>query len=130
MSEFFKTLLKGVIYVLLLPVIVAFLALVFVYCVLIFIYMAFRNLIVFFSGGTPNGDLPEDVEAKKRIQARFMVQETAQADTVSEDSKAELVTPDDIAEDGELSPVLEEKHEEIDEEGGDDDGDTDPTYRI
>ena len=32
--------------------------------------MAIRSVIVFFSGGTPLGDLPEDVEAKRILMER------------------------------------------------------------
>lgn len=35
-----------------------------------FLYMAVRNLIIFFSGGTLNGDLKEDIEARKILLAR------------------------------------------------------------
>ena len=32
--------------------------------------MAFKNIVIFFSGGTPNGDMKEDIEAKKILLAR------------------------------------------------------------
>lgn len=70
MAEFFKTLLKGVIYVVLLPFILLALALAFLYCLLLFIYLAIKNVIIFFAGGNPLGDLKEDKEAKKILAAR------------------------------------------------------------
>ena len=129
MSEFFKTLLKGVIYILLLPVIVAFLAIVFAYCVGVFLYTAIRNLIIFFSGGNPGGDLKEDVEAKRRIAERFSVMnQPAESANVNQ---TELVTPSTLeAESSEASlPALEEEQEQT-EEGGNDDGNSDQAYRI
>ena len=65
MAAFFKTLGWGVLYTVLSPFIVLFLALYAVYCFVVFLIQLFRNLIVFFSGGTVGGDLPEDVKAKQ-----------------------------------------------------------------
>lgn len=70
MGDFFKTLLLGLLYVVLSPFIALLLVLYFVYCLIIFIYMSIRNLIVFFSGGTVNGDLKEDIKAKRILQER------------------------------------------------------------
>ncbi len=128
MSEFFKTLLKGVIYVLLLPVIVAFLALVFIYCVGVFLYMAIRNLIIFFAGGNPGGDLKEDVEAKRRLAERFNPVEKEVEETIPAD-QPELVRPLDLQAESEEAtlPVQEEQQSE---EGGIDDGDSSETYGI
>ena len=133
MSEFFKTLLKGVIYIVLLPVIVAFLAIVFVYCVGVFLYQAIRNLIIFFAGGNPGGDLKEDVEAKRRLAERLY--RPAETEPIqSEQSQTELVRPVDIDAQNEVAdasslPVMEEEQPQA-EEGGNDDGNIDETYRI
>lgn len=70
MLGFIKIFLQGILYVVLLPFILLLLALYCVYCVFVFIYMAIRSVIVFFSGGTPLGDLPEDVEAKRILMER------------------------------------------------------------
>lgn len=70
MLGFIKIFLQGILYVVLLPLILAILAIYCVYCICIFIYMAIRSIIVFFSGGTPLGDLPEDVEAKRILMER------------------------------------------------------------
>ncbi len=80
MGEFFKTVLFGLLYVVLSPFIVLFLALYFVYCLIIFIYMSIRNLVVFFSGGTVNGDLPEDIKAKRILKDK-MEQKNAPTNT-------------------------------------------------
>ena len=133
MSEFFKTLLKGVIYIVLLPVIVAFLAIVFVYCVGVFLYQAIRNLIIFFAGGNPGGDLKEDVEAKRRLAERLY--RPAETEPIqSEQSQTELVRPVDVDAQNEVAdtsslPVMEEEQPQT-EEGGNDDGNIDETYRI
>lgn len=71
MAEFFKTVLFGLLYIVLSPFIVLLLAIYFVYCLLVFIYMSIRNLIIFFTGGTINGDLSEDVQAKRILQERL-----------------------------------------------------------
>lgn len=70
MLGFIKIFLQGLLYVVLLPLIILVLALYAVYCIIIFIYMAIRSVIVFFMGGTPLGDLPEDVEAKRILMER------------------------------------------------------------
>jgi hypothetical protein len=135
MSEFFKTLLKGVIYIVLLPVIVAFLAIVFVYCVGVFLYQAIRNLIIFFAGGNPGGDLKEDVEAKRRLAER-LYRPTETEPIQSEQSQTELVRPVDVDAQNEVVadtsslPVMEEEQQPQAEEGGNDDGNIDETYRI
>ena len=65
MASFFKTFGLGILYVVLLPVFLLILALYAVYCLVMFIYMAIRNVIIFFAGGKPLGDMKEDVEAKR-----------------------------------------------------------------
>lgn len=73
MLGFLKVFLQGILYVVLLPLIVAILAIYAVYCAIVFIYIAIRSIIVFFMGGTPLGDLPEDVEAKRILLERAQV---------------------------------------------------------
>jgi len=70
MLNFFKVFGKGILYVIGLPFILAFLGLYAIYCLVMFFYMAFKNIVIFFSGGTPNGDMKEDVEAKRILLAR------------------------------------------------------------
>ena len=77
MLGFLKIFLQGVLYVVLLPFILVLLALYAVYCVFVFIYIAIRSIIVFFMGGTPLGDLPEDVEAKRILMERNQPKEDA-----------------------------------------------------
>ena len=70
MLGFLKIFLQGILYVVLSPLILLTLAVYAAYCVLAFIYIAIRSIIVFFMGGTPLGDLPEDVEAKRILMER------------------------------------------------------------
>ncbi len=70
MLGFIKIFLQGLLYVVTLPIILLILGGYAVYCVFVFIYIAIRSIIVFFMGGTPLGDLPEDVEAKRILMQR------------------------------------------------------------
>ena len=65
MAQFFKTLGLGLLYTVVFPFALVFLALYGVFGLVVFLIQLVRNIIVFFSGGTVGGDLPEDVEAKK-----------------------------------------------------------------
>ena len=126
MAEFFKTLLKGVIYVVLLPFILLALALAFVYNVIMFIYMAIKNLVIFFSGGDPYGDLPEDKQAKKILAQRLM-QPTP---SLVPNAGPELVRPASVTQPVE-QPLSEQEdlaNNQTEEEGGDDDGNFTQTY--
>ena len=77
MLGFFKIFGRGVLTVVLLPFIALLLALYFVYCIIIFVYISIRSIIVFFAGGSPLGDLPEDVEAKRIIMEKEKTQNDA-----------------------------------------------------
>ena len=81
MLGFIKIFLQGILYVVLLPFILAVLAIYVVYCLIVFIYMAIRSIVVFFMGGTPLGDLPEDVEAKRILMERAEAQQNATTNT-------------------------------------------------
>lgn len=70
MLGFLKIFLQGILYVVFLPLILAILAIYCVYCIFVFIYIAIRSVITFFTGGTPLGDLPEEVEAKRILMER------------------------------------------------------------
>lgn len=67
MVNFFKNFGKGVLYVLVLPFLLVGLALYGVGALFVFIFLAFKGLILFFTGRSLYEDLPEDVEAKKRL---------------------------------------------------------------
>lgn len=87
MLGFIKIFLQGLLYVVTLPLILLILALYGVYCVFVFIYIAIRSIVVFFMGGTPLGDLPEDVEAK-----RILMQRAAATPENSTQALAEAIT--------------------------------------
>jgi len=70
MTDFLKTFGKGVLYVVLLPFIVLFVALFMVYLFITYFVMAIKSVIIFFAGGDPLGDLPEDIEAKKILEGK------------------------------------------------------------
>ena len=70
MLGFLKVFVQGILYVVLLPVILAILAFYAVYTSITFIYMAIKSIVIFFMGGTPMGDLPEDVEAKRILMEK------------------------------------------------------------
>lgn len=92
MFGFLKVFLEGILYIILLPVIVLLLALYAVYCLVMFIYIGVRSLIVFFMGGTPLGDLPEDVEAKRILLERSKEKENMnQAFTNMMQTQAQLL---------------------------------------
>lgn len=67
MVNFFKNFGKGILYVFVLPFLLVGLAIYGVVAIFIFIYLAFKGLILFFSGRSLYEDLPEDIEAKKRL---------------------------------------------------------------
>ena len=68
MSGFLKKFGQGILYVLVLPVFIVVLALYAVYGVFIFIFMFFKSIILFFKGKSVSSDLPEDIEAKRRMK--------------------------------------------------------------
>ncbi len=70
MAAFFKLILHGFLYALGLPFFLIALAIYSIYCLIMFIYESIRSFFVFFSGGTPFGDLKEDVKAKEILLAK------------------------------------------------------------
>ena len=67
MISFFKNFGKGVLYVLVLPFLLVGMAIYGVVALFIFIYLAIKGLVLFFTGRSLYEDLPEDIEAKKRL---------------------------------------------------------------
>ena len=67
MVSFFKNFGKGVLYVLVLPFLLVGLAVYGVVAFFIFIFLAIKGLVLFFTGRSLYEDLPEDIEAKKRL---------------------------------------------------------------
>lgn len=67
MSNFFKALGKGIIYIVTLPLLLVFLAVYFIVSLFSFLIIGIKGIILFFKGENIMGDLKEDVEAKKRM---------------------------------------------------------------
>lgn len=69
MANFFKTFARGVLYVLVLPVLILGLAVYAVFSLLAFIVIGIKAIILFFKGENMFGELEEDKEAKRRMDA-------------------------------------------------------------
>lgn len=67
MASFFKTLGKGIIYVITFPLLVVFLVGYFIVSLFSFIVIGIKGLILFFKGENIVGEMSEDIEAKKRL---------------------------------------------------------------
>ena len=67
MSNFFKTFVKGILYLITLPVLIIGLAVYFVISLFSFFVIGTKAIITYFKGENPFGDLPEDIEAKRRL---------------------------------------------------------------
>jgi hypothetical protein len=69
MAKFFKTFANGILYVLLLPILVVGLAISAAISLIVFVIIGLKAIILFFKGENMFGDLPEDIEAKARLEA-------------------------------------------------------------
>lgn len=69
MINFLKNFGKGILYVLVLPFLLVGLAVYAVVAFFVFLYLAVKALVLFFSGRSLYEDLPEDKEAKRRLNA-------------------------------------------------------------
>ena len=69
MASFFKNLGKGLLYVLIFPLGLIAIALYAVFGIFVFFFQFIRLIILFFTGRSLTSDLPEDIEAKKIIEA-------------------------------------------------------------
>jgi len=87
MVSFFKNFGKGVLYVLVLPFLLVGLALYAVVAFFVFIFLSIKGLVLFFTGRSLYEDLPEDIEAKKRLAPP---QAAAQASVSNEDISSAL----------------------------------------
>lgn len=67
MGDFFKSFGKGILYLVLLPVIIVVLAIYGIAGLFGFIFLFFKSIILFFTGRSLYDDLPEDKEAYRRI---------------------------------------------------------------
>ena len=106
MASFFKNFGKGVLYVLVLPALLAGLAIYAVVALFVFIYLAIKGLILFFTGRSLYEDLPEDVEAKRIL------------------NRSKGIIEDEVKEKKEEEPLVQEVNDEVEEEPND----SDPFY--
>ena len=106
MVSFFKNFGKGVLYVLVLPALLAGLAIYAVVALFVFIYLAIKGLILFFTGRSLYEDLPEDIEAKRIL------------------NRSKGIIEDEVKEKKEEQPLVQEVNDEVEEEPND----SDPFY--
>lgn len=67
MGSFFKSFGKGILYLFVLPFLLIILALYGIAGLFGFVFLFFKSIVLFFTGRSLNDDLPEDIEAKKRL---------------------------------------------------------------
>lgn len=110
MASFFKNLAKGLLYVLMFPFGLIAIALYAVFGIFVFLFQFVRLIILFFTGRKLSSDLPEDIEAKKIIEANKPKEE--------EESPLSLYPSDSIVYgSGYVNPSLEENNtEDVQEE--------------
>lgn len=82
MLSFLKVFARGIICTVLLPVILLVWVLYGVYCLIAFMVVFLKNIILFFAGENPTGDMKEDIEAKKILAEKERAQ-VEQAQVVS-----------------------------------------------
>ena len=70
MVNFFKSFGRGILYVLVLPLLLVVLAVYAVVSLFIFLYMCIKGLVLFFTGRSLFDDLPEDKKAKELLKAK------------------------------------------------------------
>lgn len=64
MAGFFKSIGKGLLYIVLFPILLIAIAFYGVYGLIVFVYELIKMIILFFSGKTLSSDLDEDIKAK------------------------------------------------------------------
>lgn len=113
MASVFKNILKGLLYVLMFPLGLIAIALYCVFGVFVFFFQFVRLIVLFFTGRSFKSELPEDVAARKIIEAN-------QPSPV-EESPLSLYPSDSIVYgSGYVSPMEENKEESIEVKEEDD----------
>jgi len=92
MNKIFSSLGKGIIYICTLPITLAILAIYSFIGIIMFFVVGIKGLILFFSGRNIFGDLPEDIEAKRRLNAIKM--EHQAVETPASPTVVEIVNPE------------------------------------
>ena len=109
MGAIFKSILKGLLYVLAFPFGLLAIALYAVFGLFVFIFQFFRLIFLFFSGRSFKNDLPEDIESRKIMEKNKPKEEGV-------DPALSLYPSDSIVYgSGYVSPTLENKAENEEE---------------
>ena len=90
MVNLFKNFGKGLIYILVLPVLAVALVIYGVAAIFVFIFLAIKGLFLFFTGRSLYEDLPEDIEAKKRLGIIVDEPEKTEVKTTTPEEKKEI----------------------------------------
>lgn len=93
MNKIFSSLGKGIIYICTLPITLAILAIYSFIGIIMFFVVGIKGLILFFSGRNIFGDLPEDIEAKRRLNAIKMEHQAVETPAASP-TVVEIVNPE------------------------------------
>ena len=113
MASFFKNLLKGFLYVLMFPFGLIAIAICAVFGIFVFFFQFVRLIVLFFSGRSFKNELPEDIAARKIIEANQPSPE--------EESPLSLYPSDSIVYgSGYVSPIVEKDEENVEVKEGDD----------
>lgn len=121
MISFLKTVLKGLTYVLFLPLGLIGISLYAVFGIFVFIYQFGKFIYLFFTGRSFKSELEEDVEARKIIEANKPKDNSVEGSGMSlypSDSdmyKEEYVSPTFPEKSNEETPVEENKEEDANE---------------
>ena len=116
MINFFKNFGKGILYIFVLPFLAVALAGYAVVALFIFIYLAIKGLVLFFTGRSLYEDLPEDIEAKKRLgiyDKNEFKEETTTGPSVEQYEEAK--PEDDISNDPFYVPEYLKTQEQLEE---------------
>ncbi len=111
MSAFLKIFLRGIIVTLLLPVIVAFLAIYTVYLAVVYVIFLFRNAIIFFMGGSID-DTKEDKEAKRILNTSNRLENNLSETLADIMHQAIAENPEAIQAMAQQQIAMDKKHEE------------------
>lgn len=113
MGNFFKTFARGILYVLVLPLLVLALAISVVVSLFAFIFIGGKAIVLFFKGENIFGDLPEDVEAKRRLEKMKLgnINLDSKEESISIQKEA-VIPPASIKEEPAFVPLIEPKENE------------------
>ena len=118
MIAFLKSILKGILYILFLPVGLIGISIYAVFGIFVFIYQFVRFIYLFFTGRNFKNELKEDIEARKIIDSNKPVENKEEAPALSlypsdsEMYKTDYVSPDFSSTKNEPEVEVEDEREE------------------